>query len=243
MQNQVSHHVFENSNEIIIELQFGEGGEDSKLFCQDLFDAYKKYAVNSNLKIETLNAENGHIIAKIKGNGAGRYFKNETGKHVIQRVPPTETKGRKQTSVVSVAVLPLPPENIFKPLPMSELEIIAQCGKQGAGGQNVNKVASAIRAKHIPTGFSVFINGRDQGANKRDAIRILTARVNDYNINKENSSYGELRKERLGNGSRGDKIRTYNILESRVVDHRFNKKINNVEAILKKGQFELLMDN
>lgn len=193
------------------------------------------------MKIDILNSENGHIVAKVTGENAGRYFKYETGKHIVQRIPPTETKGRKQTSVVAVAILPIPPEHTLKPIPQNELEIKTQCG-HGPGGQHQNKTASAVRMRHIPTGIQVFINGRDQYSNKREAAKIITAKVNDYYINKEKSVYSQMRRE-LMDGSRGNKIRTYNFLEQRVTDHRTNKKIHNVDSILKKGQFELLIIN
>lgn len=127
----------------------------------------------------------------------------------------------------------------MKPIPQHELDITTQCG-HGPGGQHQNKTASAVRMKHIPTGIMVFINGRDQHSNKREATRIITAKVNDYIQNKEQSVYSKMRKE-LMDGNRGNKIRTYNLLEHRVTDHRFNKKISNVDAILKKGQFNLLI--
>lgn len=203
-----------------------------------MFAAYVKYAFSHALKVEILDSENGHVVAKITGLGAGRYFKHETGKHIIQRIPPTETKGRKQTSVVAVAILPLPPDNTQKPIPQQELDITTQCG-HGPGGQHQNKTASAVRMRHMPTGIQVFINGRDQHANRREALRIITVKVNDYLQNKEQSVYSKMRRE-LMDGNRGNKIRTYNLLEHRVTDHRFNKKISNVDAILKKGQFELL---
>ncbi len=95
--------------------------------------------------------------------------------------------------------------------------------------------------KHIPTGMSVFINGRDQGANKKEALRVLTARVNDLRRNKERAEYSDLRKSQRDGGGRGNKIRTYNYLENRAVDHRTGVKVKNVMAIIKKGQFELLI--
>lgn len=205
-----------------------------------MFAAYVKYAYAHALVVEILDSENGHVVAKVTGKGAGRFFKHETGKHIIQRIPPTETKGRKQTSVVAVAILPLPPDNTQKQIPQNELDITTQCG-HGPGGQHQNKTASAVRMRHIPTGIQVFINGRDQYSNKREATRIITAKVNDYIQNKENSVYSKMRKE-LMDGNRGNKIRTYNLLEHRVTDHRFNKKVSNVDAILKKGQFELLIN-
>lgn len=183
-------------------------------------------------------AENGHIIAQINGANAWKYFKYETGKHVIQRVPPTETKGRKQTSVVSVAILPLPPENTTKSLPSNELEIIAQCG-HGPGGQHQNKSATSVRIKHLPTGLSVFIVGRSFEQNKTRALKIINAKVSDQFISNSENNYNYLRKQALGNGSRGNKIRTYNLIEHRLTDHRTNVKIHNVDKIFKNGSFEL----
>lgn len=185
-----------------------------------------------------MHKEDGHITAKIFGNNVWKYFKNESGKHVVQEVA-KGGKGKLHTSIVAVGILPVPPKNSYTPLPISELEITAQCGRQKAGGQNVNKVASAIRAKHIPTGVSVFINGRDQHQNKEIAIKILTLKVNQDRIEKQNSKYSNLRKSILGNSSRGDKIRTYNFIESRVTDHRFNIKTGNIKAVM-KGDIDLL---
>lgn len=232
----------DNSSEIILEIQFGEGGKDSKLFVLDLLSAYIKYASRLGLKYEVLDDESdGHATIKIWGSAAGKAFSKETGKHVIQRIPPTEHNGRKQTSVVVVAVLPIPPENTVEQLKDCDLEIITQTGKQKAGGQNVNKTATAVRMKHIPSGISVFINGRELIQNKKEARKILTAKVNELKNSKINSEYGNLRKEKLGNSGRGDKIRTYNWLESRCVDHRTGKKTRNIEGVLKKGMFELLL--
>ena len=191
-------------------------------------------------KVEVVHRDDGHIIANIKGRRVGQAFRHESGQHCCQRIPDTETKGRKQTSFISVAVLPLK-EDVWEPLRESDLEVITQTGKQGAGGQNVNKVASAVRMKHKPTGLSVFINGRDQGKNRAEALRILTARVNDERQAKADSAYAEFRRSRLGNGARGDKIRTYNFHgDVRVVDHRLGTKTANIKAVM-KGQLELLI--
>lgn len=230
--------VFDNSNEIILEIQFGTGGEDSKLFTYDLFSAYVKYAERNGLNVEILNDENGHIVAQVKGTNAGQYFRNETGKHIVQRVPPTESKGRRQTSVISVAVLPLPPENKYKPLPDNELDIIAQCGS-GPGGQHQNKSATTIRMKHLPTGLSVHIVGRSQLANKKEALKILTTKVNEKFITDETEKHNYLRRKTLGDGARGDKIRTYNFIDSRATDHRFNIKTGNIKGVM-RGDFTLL---
>jgi peptide chain release factor 1 len=228
-----------DANEIVLEIQFGEGGNDSKNFVEELYSAYTKYARSENLQIDLLHSSEGHIIAKVIGNGAGRAFRYENGKHCIQRIPETESKGRKQTSIISVGILPIKEETGFEPLRDQDLEIICQTGKQKAGGQNANKVASAVRMKHIPTGLTVFINGRDQNFNKKEARKILTARVNDIRRTQVDSEYAAFRKEQIGNGSRSDKVRTYNVLESRVVDHRLNKKTSNIKAVM-KGDFGFL---
>lgn len=221
---------------------FGVGGDDSKIFAHELFAAYQRYSRSLNLVLEELDVSDGHILAKVTGKGAGCAFRHEMGKHVIQRIPPTENKGRKQTSVVSVGILPIRADYGYDPLRDEDLEIICQTGKQGAGGQNVNKVASAVRMKHKPTGLSVFINGRDQGANKMEARKILTARVHEQRRMKEDAAYAALRRDQMGDGGRSDKIRTYNLLESRVVDHRLGTKTSNVKAIM-KGEFQLLFSD
>jgi peptide chain release factor 1 len=194
---------------------------------------YIKYSAIKGLKHEVLTSEDGHAIVKFSGTGVWQAFKNEPGKHCVQRVPPTERSGRRQTSIISVAVLPLPPENKEEPLREQDLETICQTGKQKAGGQNVNKVASAIRMKHKPSGLSVFINGRDQGQNKKEALRILTARVNQIKREKEFNAYSNDRKKQLGGGNRGDKIRTYNFIRGDVVDHKLGTKTNNIKEVMK----------
>jgi peptide chain release factor 1 len=206
---------------------------------QELFSAYEKYAQARRFRIELVHSDDGHIIANIKGPRVGRAFRHESGQHCCQRIPDTETKGRKQTSFISVAVLPLR-EDVWEPLRESDLEVITQTGKQGAGGQNVNKVASAVRMKHKPSGLSVFINGRDQGKNRAEALKILTARVNDEKQAKVDAAYACFRRDRLGSGARGDKIRTYNFMEGRVTDHRLGTKTTNVKAVM-KGDLDLII--
>jgi len=142
--------------------------------------------------------------------------------------------------VVGVAVLPLPPEASKGLLPWNELEWKAQCGG-GPGGQAINKTASTVRMKHIPTGVAVCImNERDQHKNKALAHRILSAKVLDLLNGRSAEAYSSLKRERIGNGNRGDKVRTYNVMESRIVDHRLGTKTSNVKEVM-KGNLDLIL--
>lgn len=190
-----------------------------------------------NIKAEILDTSYGHVVVKLNGTNVGLAFQHEGGQHCCQRVPETETKGRKQTSYVKVGILPIR-EETFDLIADSELEVTTTCG-HGPGGQHQNKTESAVRMKHIPTGITVFINGKDQHSNKREARKILTARVSELRKFESNASYAENRRQQMGEGNRGDKIRTYNFMEGRVVDHRLNTKTGNVKGIM-KGDFSLL---
>lgn len=231
---------FDNAKEILVEILHGEGGLDSKDFTFLLRDIYESYAANLGLKVERLTEDEGHHLLKVSGVGAGKAFALESGKHCVQRIPPNDKSGRKQTSFANVAVLPMPPENSKSLLQERELEISYQTGKQKAGGQNVNKVASAVRMRHIPTGLSVFINGRDQGQNRRLALRILSARVNEQKNSLARNAYSREKSRHLGDRGRGGKIRTYNFLKSFATDHRTGKTTKNMKAIL-RGELSLLL--
>jgi len=223
-----------------LEVQFGEGGSDSKLFVHDLFAAYCKYSIANNVKVELLSSSNGHIVAKFIGKKAGQLFKNESGKHCVQRVPPTESKGRVHTSIISVAVLPF--DDGFKQLDKSEIQCsssIKTQGGHGKGGQHQNKRSCAVRMVHKATKLSVFINGRSQLDNKKEALRILSAKVNAFYKEANDKKNRKEIKKQLGGGGRSDKIRTYNFVNSRVVDHRLGLKTRRIKDIM-KGKFELL---
>lgn len=231
--------LFDHSNEIVVEIRAGEGGQDSKMFVEDMAAMYARWAQHCGLTAEVLSDDVGHFILKFSGRGAGRRFVAESGKHCVQRVPPTERSGRRQTSFIVVAVLPMPPRNESRDLPESEFIVKTQCGKQGAGGQAVNKTASAVRMTHKATGIMVFINGRSQEQNKQEARRILTARVRQLEQEKIHGDYAAKRREQLGDGKRGDKIRTYNFIESRVVDHRTGAKTSDIKSVM-KGRLDLI---
>lgn len=182
-----------------------------------------------------MHSDFGHKTAKISGEGVGYCFSQEPGKHVCQRIPETETKGRKQTSVVSVAVLPLR-KDVSEPLAESDLKVEA-VNLGGKGGQHQNRTLSGCRMTHIPTGMKAIINGREYHSNERQAREILTARVNEAKQSEADAEYGANRKEQMQGGSRSGKVRTYNFMESRVKDHVLGTKTGNIKAIM-KGQFD-----
>lgn len=222
----------------MLELRFGVGGDDSKHFLDQLFSAYVQYATRHKLKVEFLTQEDGHIAALVSGAGAYELFKHEPGKHCVQRVPENDRKGRKQTSIVVVGVLPVYKPADTTPLRDCDLHIDTAKGS-GPGGQHKNATESAVRMRHKPTGLVVFINGRDQQHNKIMARKILTSRVHEYMTAKAKSLYNDIRSQQLGDSSRGDKVRTYNLSNNQIVDHVLGTRTNNVKAVF-KGQFELL---
>lgn len=223
-----------------MELQFGEGGDDSKKFVQELFSAYCKYADSLGFKSELLSSSDGQIVAKFVGEGVWNAFQYESGKHCVQRQP-DNNKGQKHTSMVAVAVMPMRPDTDYEALPDDEIEIKTQ-GGHGPGGQHQNKTESAVRMTHTPTGIQVFINGRDQHSNKKEARKILTAKVNDLYAEQVQAEYDEQRKQQVDGGGRGNKIRTYNLIKGRAVDHRSGAKTTQVKRVLEKGEFQLLIE-
>ena len=141
---------------------------------------------------------------------------------------------------MTVAVLPLPPQNSVRLLPLTEVEFTAQRGS-GPGGQHRNKTDSAVRAVHLPSRLTVFTDGRSQTQNKEQALRILSAKVSQATAEQAEAVYSEARKMQLDGGGRGNKIRTYNLIDGRAVDHRSGKMIRQVDQVLEKGRFDLLL--
>ena len=202
----------------------------------DLASAYVKYAASKQLKCDVLYSSDSHITLGIRGRNVLTFFENEPGKHVVQRVPPTESKGRRHTSVISVAVVPII-ETDFN-ISDGEIEIQTQRG-HGKGGQHQNKTDSAVRAKHAPTGITVFINGRDQHQNKKQAIRILKSRIVQMKEENQLLNLSNQRVQQMGRGKRSGKTRTYNFIDSRVVDHILGTKTRRINDIM-KGRFDIL---
>jgi peptide chain release factor 1 len=207
------------------------------LFAKDLLAAYVRYADKYHLRCEIVYESESFWSLRIDGEHCWDAFSGESGKHVVQRVPPTETRGRRHTSVVAVAVLPLLNEASAR-LPEHEVEVTTQCG-HGKGGQHQNKVASAVRAVHRPTGIKVFINGRDQYRNKQTALEILEARVCQFNREQIHDERNEAKANQLGSSSRSGKVRTYNFINRTAIDHRTGKRTGRLDEVM-KGNLELL---
>lgn len=221
---------------VLVEIRFGEGGDDSKNFVNELAQAYSLYADSNKIKFKILTHDFGHCSFEAKGRNAGLLFSGESGKHAVQRYP-KNGKGRPHTSIVSVAVLPLSNKESAS-LPEKDIKIKTQ-GGSGPGGQHQNKTDSAVRATHIPTGIHVFINGRSQLENKRLAIQILSRRVESQQQKKDQALYNEKRKSQVAGGCRSGKVRTYNFIEHRVTDHNTGLKTGKIKNVM-KGQFDLV---
>lgn len=187
--------------------------------------------------MEYLSKEKSCILLLVTGKNAEDKFKHEPGKHCVQRIPPTESKGRTHTSTVSVAVLPVRKKHNFI-LDDKDIDVQATKGS-GPGGQRKNKVSTAIRMIHKPTGLSVFIDGRSQYQNKSLARSILEEKIRELNCKKENKEHNIKRLKQLANRSRSNKVRTYNFKKRRVVDHKLGTKTSKIEEIM-NGKFELI---
>ena len=204
----------------MLEIHAGEGGQDAQDFVFELASIYLKYADHLGLEKEILHSSEARITLWFKG-ARVQGFADEGGKHVIQRVPHSG-KGKRHTSVVGVAVMPIM-ANVPK-LDMKDVEWEAMIGR-GPGGQNRNKVASTVRMVHKPTGITVVINERDQSKNRTKALKILSNRVHEYHSARTTLAYNRWRDQQLDGNGRGNKIRTYSTIRDEVKDHRTGKTV------------------
>lgn len=233
-------------NEIILEVRAGAGGEEASLFAEELAHMYSRYAEIQGWAVsvvdESRSAVGGYKEAafEIRGKDVYKKLRYETGVHRVQRVPATEKMGRVHTSTASVAILPVRKKtNIY--INPADLEMeFSRSG--GAGGQNVNKVETAVRIIHKPTGLDVRSTAeRSQLKNREKAMSILTAKLQVLKDEEEAKKYSADRKDQVGTADRSEKIRTYNILQDRITDHRIRVSWHNIHKLL-EGEIDPILD-
>lgn len=224
-------------NKIILEIRAGAGGDEASIFAADLVRMYQKYAAKRGWKFYVVdsneNSSNGYkiFIGKIDGDNAYEELKQESGVHRVQRIPKTEKSGRVHTSTATVAILP---EVEAKEININQGDLEISFSRAGGpGGQNVNKVETAVRILHKPSGIVVSARAeRSQHANRELALSILRAKLYEAQIQSEAQKLGTDRKEQIGTADRSEKIRTYNFPDDRITDHRIGKKFHNIEKVL-----------
>ncbi|MCZ8157265.1 MAG: peptide chain release factor 1 [Leptospira sp.] len=231
---------------ILVEIRAGTGGEESGLFCADLFRMYNKYADKLGMRVEIIDMNptgiGGYkeIVFSLDDDRAYDVFKFESGTHRVQRIPETESGGRIHTSAVTVAVLPEVEEREIE-IKESDLRIDVY-RSSGSGGQHVNTTDSAVRITHIPTGIvSASQEERSQIKNRDKAMRMLRARIADQLAETAKLSADALKKAQVGSGDRSERIRTYNYPQGRCTDHRVGYTSHNLPALM-EGDLDELMD-
>ncbi len=235
-----------DDKDVIVEIRAAAGGEEAAIFAADLFRMYSRYAERNGWQVEVLDSHESdlagfkEIIFEVRGRGAYRRLKYESGVHRVQRVPVTEAQGRIHTSTATVAVLPEADE-VDVHLDPNDLRIdIFNAG--GHGGQNVQKNATAVRITHLPTGIvATCQDERSQLKNKTKAMAVLRARLLDLELRRQREEIDSNRRAQVGSGERAEKIRTYNFPQDRMTDHRIAYTRHNLTALL-DGEMDDVFD-
>lgn len=233
-------------NEIILEVRAGAGGDEASLFASQLAEMYERYSENKGWQFKKMNVSESSAggykegTFEIKGKGVYKALRHETGVHRVQRVPVTEKSGRIHTSTASVAILPIRKKVNFEIEP-DDLEMeFSRSG--GAGGQNVNKVETAVRLIHKPTNIDVRCTSeRSQLKNREKAMGILQAKLQVLKEEEQAAKFAANRKGQIGTSSRSEKIRTYNFPQNRITDHRISESWHNIEEAL-SGDIDEILD-
>lgn len=233
-------------NEIILEVRAGVGGEEAALFAEQLAGMYRAYAQIQGWQARVLSESKSElggykeVMLEIKGLGVYKRLRFETGVHRIQRVPATEKSGRIHTSTASVAIMPIRKKHKIQLNPGDIDMEFSRSG--GAGGQNVNKVETAVRLIHRPTGIDArSTSERSQGANREKAMAVLMAKIEQMEEEKSHATLSAQRSEQIGTADRSEKIRTYNSLQDRVTDHRIKESWHNLPGIF-AGTIDPILD-
>lgn len=233
-------------NEAIVEVRAGVGGDEAALFAEELSHMYQGYAEAQGWQVRTLSEAKTDLggykeaVFEMRGLGVYERLRFETGVHRVQRIPATEKQGRIHTSTASVAVLPIRKKHKIEINPADLEYEFSRAG--GAGGQNVNKVETAVRIIHIPTGLDARSQvERSQNANKERAMAVLLAKIEQAQEERERASYAAVRKEQIGSGDRSEKIRTYNVPQDRITDHRIKESWSNIPKVM-GGSIDAILD-
>lgn len=235
-----------DSNNVIVEIRAGTGGDEATLFAADLFRMYSRYAERQRWKIEIMSSSGSEvggfkeIIFSVAGKMAFGTLKYESGGHRVQRIPTTESGGRIHTSACTVAVLPEVEDTEIQLSP-EDLRIDV-FRSSGPGGQSVNTTDSAVRITHIPTGTVVSCQDeKSQLKNKAKALRVLKARLYEVEEARKNRERADARKSQIGSGDRSERIRTYNFPQNRLTDHRINLTLYKLDSIM-EGYIDEVID-